>query len=291
MKIFDNAIVFKTIVDQGSMAGAANALCVTPPVVSKKLSYLEKQLGLQLLKRTTRNVELTEAGIVFYEQISKISIAWNASLDEVISLNSNPKGTLTISSPQPLCSRLIVPILNNFQALYPDIKLELINSKYEKLPHPSADITICRKLDDFNSINYIGIPLFTYNNLLFASPKYLEKKPDISNTTDLQHHQCLAYGTGKPNYEWNFDNFPAVKLTPYITSDSTEIIIASAINGLGIAYLPQEIIQAELAYNQLTRVLPKVKSKPFYTYLYFQKIQYLPRKKRLFIDFIKNYYS
>ena len=74
-----------------------------------------------------------------------------------------------------------------------------------------------------------------------------------------------------------------------MTADSTEIIISSAVNGLGIAYIPQEIIQTELAYDQLTSVLPDVRSKPFETYLYYQNIKFLPQKKRLFIDFIKNY--
>lgn len=290
MKVFDTAIIFKTIVDQGSMVDAANVLCVTPSVISKKLSYLEKQLGLQLLKRTTRHVELTEAGELFYERISKISSAWDASLEEVVSLHSNPKGTLIISSPQPLCSRLIVPILHNFQAQYPDIKLELMNTKYGQLPHASADITICRKLDEFNSTSYVGISLFTYHNSLFASQNYLGKKPKITQVEDLKKQQCITYGVGKSTYEWEFDNRPFVSIKPYITTDSTEIIISSAVNGLGIAYIPQEIIQTELAYDQLTRVLPDVRSKPFETYLYYQNIKFLPQKKRLFIDFIKSYY-
>ena len=290
MKIFDTAIIFKTIVDQGSMVAAANVLCVTPSVISKKLGYLEEQLGLQLLKRTTRHVELTEAGEIFYERILRISSAWDASLEEVISLHSNPKGTLLISSPQPLCSRLIVPILNNFQAQYPDIKLELLSTKYEQLPHSSADITICRKLDEFNSTSYVGISLFTYHNLLFASQNYLDKNPDIIQVENLKKQQCITYGVGKSTYEWEFDKYPLVSISPYITTDSTEIIISSAVNGLGVAYIPQEIIQSELAYDQLSRVLPNVRSKPFETYLYYQNVKFLPQKQRLFIDFIKSYY-
>ncbi len=289
MKVFETAVIFKTIVDKGSMVGAASALCVTPSVITKKLSHLEKQLGLQLLKRTTRHIELTEAGEVFYERISKISGDWNDSIEEVVSLHSKPKGTLKISSPQPLFSRLVVPILQNFQAQYPDIKLEILNTKYEQLPHPFADITICRKLDEFNSTSYVGISLFTYQNLLFASHNYLGRKPKITQVEDLKKHQCITYGVGKSTYQWEFDNLPLVSIKPYMTADSTEIIISSAVNGLGIAYIPQEIIQTELAYDQLTSVLPDVRSKPFETYLYYQNIKFLPQKKRLFIDFIKNY--
>ncbi|NMR27145.1 LysR family transcriptional regulator [Pseudoalteromonas sp. NEC-BIFX-2020_015] len=290
MKVFDSAMIFKAIVERGSMVGAAEFLCITPPVVSKKLSYLESELGLQLLKRTTRHVELTEVGEVFYERISGISKDWNASIEEVVSLNSNPKGTLQISSPQPLCSRLLVPILHEFQALYPDIKLELLHTNYEQLPHQSADITICRKLDEFNSMSYIGIPLFTYHNSLFASKTYLDKHPKITQVADLKKHQCITYGVGKPAYQWQFEDRSFVDINPYITADNTEIIISSAVNGLGIAYIPQEILQQELAYSRLANVLPEVKSKPFETYLYYQSMKFTPKKIRLFIDFLKNYF-
>lgn len=290
MKIFDTAIIFKTIVDQGSMIGAANTLCVTPSVVTKKLSKLEEQLGLQLLKRTTRHMELTEAGEVFYERISKISSTWDASIEEVISLNSNPKGTLQISCPQPLCSRLIVPILYQFQAQYPEIRLELLNIKYKQLPHHCADITICRKLDDFDSTNYVGIPLFVYQNSLFASKNYLNNNPEITQIEDLEEQQCITYSIGKSIYQWEFENNQHVIIEPYMSTDSTETIISAAVSGLGIAYIPEEIIKTELANDQLTRVLPDIKSRRFETYLYYQNMKFMPQKQRLFIDFLKSYF-
>lgn len=135
MKIFDSALIFKAIVEHGSMIKAAEALGQNPSVISKKLMYLERELGLQLLKRTTRHIELTETGEVFYERIRNISQSWDASIEEVTSLNTHPKGTLRISSPQPLSSRLIVPTLSDFQTRYPGIKLELINTNYEELPN------------------------------------------------------------------------------------------------------------------------------------------------------------
>jgi DNA-binding transcriptional LysR family regulator len=289
MKTFDTAIIFKTIVEQGSMIGAAKFLCVAPSVISKKLNHLEGQLGLQLLKRTTRHIELTEAGGVFYERMVGISDAWENSIEEVVSLNSNPKGTLQISSPQPLCSRLLVPILHEFQAQYPDIRLELLHAAFEQLPYPSADITICRKLDELNSMSYVGVPLFTYHNSLFASKSYLNCHPEITQIEDLKKQQCITYGVGKPIYSWEFED-TSVNISPYMTTDNTEIIISSAVNNLGIAYIPRDILQKELAFEQLTSVLPGVKSKPFETYLYYQSMTFVPQKTRLFIDFLKSYF-
>ncbi len=269
------------------MIKAAEALGQNPSVISKKLMYLERELGLQLLKRTTRHIELTETGEVFYERIRNISQSWDASIEEVTSLNTHPKGTLRISSPQPLSSRLIVPTLSDFQTRYPGIKLELINTNYEELPNLSADITICRKLEELNSSSFVGIPLFKYQNSLFASPDYLDRHPEIKHISDLEKHQCLVYGVGKPNHKWAFSNHSEVAIEPYISSDSTEIVISSAVSGLGIAYIPEAIISHELASASLVNILPNHKSKPFETYLYYQKMSYTPQKIRLLIDYLK----
>lgn len=288
--MFECALVFKAIVEHGSMIKAAEAQSLNPSVVSKKLMFLERKLGLQLLKRTTRHIELTEMGEVFYERIANISQNWEASIGEVTSLNTHPKGTIRISSPQPLCSRLIVPMLYKFQKQYPDIRLELIHTNYEELPNLGADITICRGLEEFNSSSFVGIRLFKYQNSLFASPDYLNSHPKIEIVSDLQQHQTIVYGVGKPHYDWKFSDEQEVRINPYIISDSTEIVIASAVNGLGVAYIPKSIIGDELNHNLLVNILPDHASRPFETYLYYQKMNFTPQKIRLLIDYIKEYF-
>ncbi|GAA6152168.1 LysR family transcriptional regulator [Pseudoteredinibacter isoporae] len=287
MKVFDSALIFKAIVEHGSMIKAAEALSLNPSVISKKLMHLESELGVQLLKRTTRHIELTETGEVFYERIRNISQHWDASIEEVTSLNTHPKGTIRISSPQPLSSRLIVPTLKAFQQQYPGITLELMNTSYEQLPNLSADITICRKLDELNASSFVGVPLFKYQNSLFASPGYLDRHAEIKHISDVQKHRCLVYGVGKPNYSWTFSNYNEITIEPYICSDNTEIIISSASSGLGLAYIPEAIISSELSSGALINVLPDHKSKPFETYLYYQKMSYTPQKIRLLIDYLK----
>lgn len=285
--MFDSALLFKTIADYGSMVKAAEKLGLSPSVVSKKLMFLETELGLQLLRRTTRHMELTEAGRVFYERIANISKHWDASIEEVTDLNSRPHGTVQISCPQPLCSRMLVPILKGFQALYPEVRFELLHATLDQLPHPSADITISRKLEALNSANFVSVPLCVYENTLFASPDYVETHVQLAVLADLHRHQCLTYGMGQSRFEWFFDGGHVIEFTPYLTSDNTEIIISSAVNGLGIAYIPEVILQKELAQGVLVPVLPVLKSQLFETHLYYQKMTYMPQKMRLLIDYLK----
>jgi len=287
MNTFDAALVFKTIIQQGSMVKAAEALHIHPSVISKKLVYLENQLGLQLLKRTTRNIELTEAGHIFYERITALSNNWDASIEEVKDLNDHPKGTLRICSPQPLSSRFIAPILQDFQQQYPDIKFELIHASYEQLPHNNADITICRKLENFNSSNFVGVPLHTYQNGLYASPAYLRNRPKIESHQDLEKQNCIVYKSGKDKYIWQFDNQKKIEIQPSLIADNTEVIISSAVNHLGIAYIPAVILPLELQQKTLVPVLPNYQSKIFETYIYYQKMEFIPLKMRVFIDYLK----
>jgi len=285
--MFDSALIFKTIADHGSMVKAAEKLSLSPSVVSKKLLFLETELGLQLLRRTTRHIELTEAGRVFYDRITNISQRWDDSIEEITDLNRNPQGTIQISCPQPLCSRMVVPILKKFQTLYPDIRFELLHATLDQLPHPSADITISRKLEALNSANFVSVPLCVYENALFASPSYVEAHAQLEVLDDLHKHQCLTYGVGKLKCEWFFNDGHVIEFAPYLASDNTEIIVSSAVNGLGIAYIPEVILQKELAEKVLIPVLPMLKSRLFETHLYYQKMTYMPQKMRLLIDYLK----
>jgi DNA-binding transcriptional LysR family regulator len=287
MKTYNAAQVFKTIIDQGSMIKAAEFLSISPSVVSKKLAFLEGELGAQLLKRTTRKLELTEAGSVFYERICDISNCWISALEEVAHLNSQPTGTLRICAPQPLSSRLLVPALQGFQRLYPKIKLEVVHKVYEELPDMQADLTICRKLLSFNSSNVVGLPLFNYQNGLFAAPSYLQRYSEIQMLNELSDHQCINYGVAKQKHSWVFTNGSRIVIEPTVVSDNTEIIISSAVNGFGICYIPAVIIENELKENSLVAVLPELQSSVFETYLYYQKLNVVPKKLRLMIDFLK----
>jgi DNA-binding transcriptional LysR family regulator len=287
MKTYNAAQVFKTIIDQGSMIKAAECLSISPSVVSKKLAFLEDELGAQLLKRTTRKLELTEAGGVFYERICDISKHWSSALEEVTHLNSQPTGILRVCAPQPLASRLLVPVLQEFQRLYPKIKLEVVHKVYEELPDMQADLTICRKLLSFNSSNVVGLPLFNYQNGLFAAPTYLQRHSEIQMLNELSDHQCINYGVAKQKHSWVFSNGSRIVIEPTVVSDNTEIIISSAVNGFGICYIPAVIIENELKANSLVSVLPELQSSVFETYLYYQKLNVVPKKLRLLIDFLK----
>ncbi len=290
MDAFNRALLFKQVVEQGSLAAAARAMSISPSVVSKRLAELEQQLGVQLLRRTTRRIALTEAGDRFYQQIRPLSSQWQTLLDETSNLGKTPKGKLSIAAPQPLLSRMLLPQVIQFKNRHSGIDVLLQATAYEQLPLFNADISICRKLETFDSSTTVGVPLCDYRNRLFASPAYLAKHGIPEAIETLSQHQCLAYGT-QQDMNWTFEHNKSVTITNALPSDNTEVLINAAVLGQGIVYIPALLITAELSRGELASILPDHQSKIFQAWAYYQKMDYIPQKLRIFVDYLKRSYS
>ena len=290
MQVFDQALLFKRVVELGSMAAVARELSLSPSVVSKRIAQLERQLAVQLLRRTTRRISLTEAGEGFYQQLGQISGQWQSLFDETASLGTQAKGRLLIAAPQPVLSRVLLPLVAKFRLAYPLIEVALQNVFYSQIPLAQADITIGKKVEKLDSAAMVGTRLCSYQNSLFASPEYLKLKGTPTNIEQLISHSCLPYGIGKPNYEWHFKQ-GKVEVTGAICSDNTEVIINAAVLGQGIAYVPEMIISQELNRHELVPVLSVLQSDNFEMWGYYQKMDYVPLKLRVFIDFVKTHFN
>ncbi|OMH29083.1 LysR family transcriptional regulator [Motiliproteus sp. MSK22-1] len=288
MDVFDRSLLFKSVVDQGSLAAAARQMSISPSVVSKRLAELERHLDVQLLRRTTRRISLTEAGERFYGQIRCLSRQWQTLLDETTDLGQEPKGQLVIAAPQPVLSRVLMPLVSEFRRQYESIELILQSVVYEQLPLFDADLSVCRQLQGFNSAEMVGVPLCEYRNSLYASELYLQRQGGPGGIEELASHQCLVYGLeGKGT--WAFASGQQVMVSGALRTNNTEVIIQAAAQHQGVAYIPEVIIRDELVRRQLVPVLPEQHSDPFQVYCYYQKMDYVPVKVRLFINFLKDH--
>lgn len=292
MDHFERASMFIAVIKQGSLVGAAREKGVSPSVISKRLAELETMLGVQLIRRTTRSMTLTEAGDNFYRQMLHLDNQWQSLIDETASLGQEAKGTLRLAAPQPVLSRVLLALIREFQQTFPNIELVLQATDYHQLPHQDADISLCRKLEDLDSANIVGVPICSYENRLFASSDYQQSKAnlDLLNTGDLAQHACLPYGLNQ-DHVWSFSNGSEVNVSSKLMTNNTEVIIQAAIAGQGIAYIPPMIIANELANKTLVSVLPALKSREFHLFAYYQKLDYIPLKVRVFLDFMRSYFE
>ncbi|WP_085901662.1 LysR substrate-binding domain-containing protein [Kiloniella majae] len=291
MDSFQRALIFKTVVENHTMAAAARIMNVSPSVISKRITELEAAMGVQLLRRTTRRITLTEAGSNFYHRMVSLHGQWQTLLDETQDLGQNPRGRLTLAAPSPLLNRVLLPVLGSFLKRNPDIDIELKSAAYETLPMAGVDLSLARQIDDFDSMAYVGRRLCRYYNQLFASPGYLAESKPLSESNDLKSHACLLYGENIKATTWHFDcgnkADVAVDVFGRLSSNNTEALIAAACQGQGIAYIPALIIQDEIERGDLVPVLPDLKSKIFEMWFYYQKLDFVPLKLRVLLDFLK----
>lgn len=286
MSQFEWAQTFKAIVDNQSFVKTAQQIGTNSSAVSKQLAKLEASLGVQLLQRTTRSLALTEAGMDFYEKTTRIQHEWKAALDEAGSLGADLKGCLRIAAPQPLLSRFLMPFLSDFQRQFPSISFELLHSQLDLIPLINADVSISRELVDYDSSTMAMVPFFSYHNRLFASPDYLKQYPPIAFMSQLKEHNCLVYENRKHKAQWEFES-SSVALDRITVVNNAEIMISAAKAGMGLIYLPKEIILEELEQQKLVQVLPELKSQRFKTCAYYNKVNFVPKKVRALTDFLK----
>ena len=288
MNKYDASIVFKAIVESGSLVAAARHLNQSASAISKQIAYLEIQLGTQLLERTTRRIKITEAGKLFYQKFRQINAHWDNLLEETSEVAAAPQGTLHIAAPAPLCNRLLAPVTAEFQAIHPDIRIILQAEHYDKLPCDLADISIGRKITAFNSANYIGAKICDYHNHLYASPGYLASGKKLRTVKDLSDHPCLYYGLQADAGNWQFKGNKQKTVSGSLHTNNTDTMIGWAVAGLGISQLPPLLIQPELQRGELVRVLPQLEGITTSAWAYYQKLDFPAKKVRLFIDFLKS---
>ncbi len=289
MSDFNDADFFTCIVEKGSLAKAAEAFGISPSVASKRLARLEGRLGVQLLKRTTRQQSLTEVGRFFYERVSVLQNNWSSIIEEVKNIQESPKGTLRIATPQPIASRFLMPLLAEYGRCYPNVALDILHRSIDSLPSSDADISISRVLEQYDSATMIAVPFYRYSNHLFASPRYVSKQDSIKRLNDLSHCDCLAYGSTMVDTEWYF-NQGAVKPNVILKTDNTEVLISAAVNDMGIIYVPKVMVTMELERGELVSVLPELKSQLYTTVAYYPKMNFIPIKIKLFINLLKSFY-
>lgn len=282
MHDFENALLFKCIAEEGSLTKAATKFQLNASAVSKRLHKLENSLGTQLIKRTTRQLLLTEAGQCFYEKVVRLQHDWQTAVDETSHYGKSIQGKLIIAAPQPLASRFLMPVIAQFTQQYPAIEIDIRHQQIEQLPCMSADISISRELDHYDSQSMRVRSFFRYRNSLFASPTYLEQHAKIEQLSDLSAHRCLCYPA---NSTWHFVQ-QSIELKNTFTMNNAEIMISAATQGLGIAYLPSVIINDELKNGSLVPVLDTYQSKQLSTCVYYMQADFVPQKIRLFIDFL-----
>nr|WP_207204109.1 LysR family transcriptional regulator [Pseudomonas sp. TH31] len=279
---------FITTVGENGFAAAARAMDVPRSKVSKQIQALEEAIGVQLLQRTTRSLHLTEAGAEYYdaarELIASLDEAEQRARDGVGEL----RGVLRINAPMSFGLRRLGPLIPAFHELHPNIELQLVLSDQQVDPvRGGFDVTLrIASLPDSSMIARLLAPA---PRIMVASPAYLKRAGTPQEPRDLTAHQCLNYGYLQSGVSLQLSNgkeTQRVNVTGPLHANNGDLLAQAAEAGMGIALLPDFIVDEALAAGRLVPVLCEWQAPPITINAVYPSSRRVPQKTRTFIDFL-----
>jgi len=289
MKALNTLHTFVAVIEEGSFTAAADYLSISKPVVSKHISQLEEELGVQLLIRTTRTLKLTEAGERFAVYASKIVADLKEAEQAVMPLQSVPQGHLVISAPQSLVYSLLPKVLPQFQNQYPDIQLTVrVTGRYVDLI--DEEVNLALRVGKLADSSLMARRIRPCQMQVCASPDYWKKHNKPTHPHKLVQHDCLIYQTGNHKVSWLFQDEEGetlnVKVKGKFQSDDGGLLLNACKQGQGIFYTPSFLIEDDLASGKLELALTDYYPENTGIYALYPNTKYVPNKVRVFSDFL-----
>lgn len=284
-------IYFLTIAKHKSFKRAALELGVSSSALSHGLRGFEERLGVRLLHRTTRSVNLTTAGEELFASIAMPIELLDGALDRLNHFKDDPTGHIKLNVPQDAAAQLLAPVLPIFTERYPRVKLEIIiNNKMVDVIAEGFDagIRFAGTVPEDMVTQNVSAPI---RWIVVGSPGYLEKHGAPQTPQDLRHHQCLniRLGTGALyNWELEEEGKPiSINTNGSLIVDESYFSIKLACNGLGLAYVAEPTVKDFLASGDLRTVLEDYSSMGSGYVFYYSSRRQLPVGLKLLIDTIK----
>lgn len=280
--------VFSVVVDLGSFAAAARQLNTSRSRVSEQVSLLEKDMGVRLLQRSTRQLGLTKEGAQIYERARELPEILRDI--ESISNPSLPSGTVSITMSHDIAHRIFLPKISEFEKLYPQIKLNLV-LRDEVIDLIDKQIDLAIRIGISRDDSLISRVVHQENAGLFASPSYLEKAGIPKSIEDLNSlkwillSQIFNNGTMTLPVANNSKDIH-IRVENYILCNSPMMALSMITQGLGASALFPSVAHREIKAGKLVQILPDVEIAPAQFSLTYPSRRHIPSRVRALINFL-----
>lgn len=292
MDRLDAMKAFVRVVEAGSFTKAAQTLHMSRTTVTQLVQQLEARLRLKLLNRTTRQVNVTEDGAVYYERIVRVL----AELDDVETslpgASAAPHGVLRVDVPSPLATLILIPALPQFHARFPEIqfdlgasdrKVDLIGDNVDCVVRGGAvtdQSLVARHVGDLQ----LGV---------YAAPAYLARAGTPQHPSELQEagHSIVKYrwsgsGDGFPYAMRRGGESMKMQGRHILTIDDGNAYLAAGLAGLGVLWLPAYMAKAHAARGELLPLFHDWRTDPMRLYVAYPPNRHMSKKLRVFIDWV-----
>ncbi|RUV77216.1 MAG: LysR family transcriptional regulator [Mesorhizobium sp.] len=253
----NDIVVFARVVEAGSFTAAARLLAMPKTTVSRRVAALEREVGVRLLQRTTRSLNVTDAGRLYYEQSSQALRTIEEANLRLAEARAEPSGTIRISAPVGFGGHFLTAAVVDFLAMYPKTKVELCLTD-DKLNLVEDGIDLAFRTGVLQDSTLIARKLGSTHRLLCASPDYLARHGVPERLTDLAHHQCVIAGPSTSGTHWVLDGphgQETVTVAGRFAANEMQAVVAATLAGFGIAQLPHSIAEPLINGQRLSRVL------------------------------------
>ena len=270
MAMLEEMATFVRIVDTGSISRAARTLRLSVGMASRQLKALEEELGVQLLRRTTRKLDLTPAGEAFLTRARGV-LRDLEDAKQAARAGHNAMGNVVLSVPVCLGPSIIVPLMPRLLEKHPRLRFDLrFEDRAVSLLEDGIDIAIRSEIQMPPSHFVVARRMVEYERVLCATPALLKAHPKLEEIEDLTRVPCIPYATTT----WHFDRPSGrerVTVDGPVHVDSILGTLTAARAGLGVAWLPTWIAAEEFRRKRLARVLPEAKMPAMKVFAYTHK--------------------
>ena len=290
--------LFVEVMQRRNFTDIAHEHNIAPSSVSRSITGLENELGIRLFQRTTRKLEPTEAGMVYFDRVRAIIDDLDSARQIAADLTEQPRGILRVTASTVFGRMLIVPLLPELAEKYPLLSIDLnLTDTYLDLIEERIDVAV--RLGTLRDSTYISKRLARLESGIYASPEYIDQHGRPELPQQITEHKCLLFPRSGNNLTWlfkdkqqNIVNVP-INYTTRITN--LDAIKQCTLYGMGISLLPSWLAEQEIADGSLVRLFSdyEVTATDYESsiWLVYPSREYLALKSRVFIDLLSARFS
>jgi len=279
---------FAAIVDHGSLTAAARQLGRSLQSVSRSLAAVERDIGVELIRRTTRRASPTDAGLAFHRRLTAALAEIDAAKLETSNRRAEATGLLRISGSSAFAPLYIVPALPTFLAAHPKVEVELdLSDGYVDLIGEGYDLAI--RIGELPDSTLKRRRLANSRRVVFSAPSYFAQHGKPRRPEDLARHECIVRTAARDGNAWPFNVDGRVKTVKVAGRFRTSGALAAneaAVRGLGIANAPLWQVRSLVDRSSVELVLTRFEPSPIPIHAVWPTTRVLPARTQLFIEFL-----
>lgn len=285
--------IYVRVADLGSFTQAAESMGIPKASASAAVKRLEAVLGARLLHRTTRKVQMTQDGQVFYERCKNLL----ADVEEIQTLfHRDParlRGRLRVDMPLAVARDVVIPNLPEFLQAHPELEIEL-SSTDRKVDLIREGFDCVLRVGVLSDSSLIARPIGEYRMINCVSPEYLARYGELKTLADLARHRLVHYvanlGGRSSGFEYvdSANSVVSVAMEGALTVNNSISYLGACLSGLGIIQTPEVGLQAYFDRGQLVEILPDYRPAPMPVWLVYPNRRHLPRRVQAFMNWLES---